>query len=150
MTTTPNSEDISIMSSLDDMCRNYEEHHDQDLRKLRTAVAALVARNAELEAERDAWKLAAWHARDERDAKTERAAFLIAQRDALIEERDALRVRLANIADHCRDVYGIVPMLPIDETSISGATEALTAFCMMIGIERIDIGLAPTQDKTND
>ena len=78
------------------------------------AVAALLARNAELEAERD----------------------------ALAAENKALQSRLSGLADHCRRVYDIVPQLPIDERSMEGATDALHAFCIMLGVNRIDIDAA--------
>ena len=47
--------------------------------------------------------------------------------------------RLRSIADHCRDVYAIVPSLPIEPSTMESATDALHAFCLMLGIERIDI-----------
>ena len=88
------------------------------------AVAALLARNAELEAERD----------------------------ALAAENKALQSRLSGLADHCRRVYDVVPQLPIDERSMEGATDALHAFCIMLGVNGIDIdaALARTPAKEND
>ena len=99
------------------------------------AVAALIARNAELEAERDA--LAA-----ERDKQQDTSREWAQRASALAAENKALQSRLSGLADHCRRVYDIVPQLPIDERSMEGATDALHAFCIMLGVNSIDIDAA--------
>lgn len=73
---------------------------------------------------------------------------LIAERDALIEDNRAMQSRLSALANHCRRIYDIVPMLPIDESSMEGATDALHAFCLMIGVNGIDIDSARTPTPT--
>ena len=108
------------------------------------AVAALLARNAELEAERDA--LAA-----ERDKQQDTSREWAQRASALAAENKALQSRLSGLADHCRRVYDIVPQLPIDERSMEGATDALHAFCIMLGVNGIDIDAARTPAaKEND
>lgn len=135
----------------------------EELRKAiaaRTAVAALIARNAELEAERD-------EAREWRRDVCERLGLDCAQGaewaaediwgvllkevergEALAAENLALQFRLSGLADHCRRVYDIVPALPIDERSTEGATDALHAFCIMLGVNGIDIDAARTPAAT--
>lgn len=71
---------------------------------------------------------------DAEDIEKARAYFA-----ELIAERDDLKRRLTSIADHCRDVYAVVPCLPIEESTMDAATDALVAFCNMLGIEGIDI-----------
>jgi len=173
-----------------------------------SAVAALIARNAELEAERDASDKYTWadgfppkhhaeewfladtkfgpmalrnlpeeYAHDYTSADhtyvmqdtvkrwmqlpdSEFIAYaskgeifeLRAERDALSAENKALQSRLSGLADHCRRVYDVVPQLPIDERSMEGATDALHAFCIMLGVNGIDIdaALARTPAKGND
>lgn len=102
------------------------------------AVTDLIARNAELEAERDALRKMWRQAED--DIKS-RAA-----------DNKALQSRLSVLADHCRRVYDIVPQLPIDERSMEGATDALHAFCIMLGVNGIDIDAArtPANGETNN
>ena len=41
--------------------------------------------------------------------------------------------------DSIRTVYDAVPSLPIDETTMDAATDALHAFCLLVGIHKIDI-----------
>jgi len=105
-TTTPSGADVDPLAVMDldrlhaaswrgiSMDRSLRNQLANESSAARTAVAALIARNAELEAERDAlvaWKVVAWQARDERDAETKRAATLITERDALAAENKALR-----------------------------------------------------------
>jgi hypothetical protein len=58
---------------------------------------------------------------------------------AVYAERDALQTRLKEVSDICREVYQKTPMLPVDELTMEGATDALNAFCLMLGIVGIDI-----------
>jgi hypothetical protein len=58
---------------------------------------------------------------------------------AVYAERDALHARLKEVSDICREVYQKTPMLPVDESTMEAATDALHAFCLMLGIVGIDI-----------
>ena len=133
-TTTPSGADvlraIDVVIEMEDSCGGDEYcgsttcHNCRriavafgGLKKARTAVAALIARNAELEAERDA--LAA-----ERDKQQDTSREWAQRASALAAENKALQSRLSGLADHCRRVYDVVPQLPIDERSMEGATDA--------------------------
>jgi hypothetical protein len=54
-------------------------------------------------------------------------------------ERDRAAERLRDLHDSIRTVYDTVPSLPIDETTMDAATDALHAFCLLVGIHKIDI-----------
>jgi Lar family restriction alleviation protein len=53
--------------------------------------------------------------------------------------RDRAAERLRDLHDSIRTVYDTVPSLPIDETTMDAATDALHAFCLLVGIHKIDI-----------
>jgi len=96
------------------------------------AVSDLLARNAELEAERDAlaaWKMQAWQARDERDAETKRAAILIAERDALVADNLALREALAIVTDKTDGALAAVAKV----AELLAAAERVTAAFRALG-----------------
>lgn len=149
-TTTPSGADVDVLTVLNRAAsfaargrlrapeysaRQCAKENREDQAAI-AAVAALIARNAELEAERDALRKMWRQAED--DIKS-RAA-----------DNKALQSRLSGLADHCRRVYDIVPQLPIDERSMEGATDALHAFCIMLGVNGIDIDSARTPAKGND
>lgn len=98
----------------------------------RTAVAALIARNAELEAERNEWKLAAWKARDERDAETTRANAMRENAERYLwlrNESICYPYSVTKASPWC--VYGpdsdAYPSRPIDREELDAAVDAARA-----------------------
>lgn len=197
-TTTPSGADVDVLAVLNRAAsfaargrlrapeysaRQCAKENREDQAAI-AAVAALLARNAEMEAERDGLRDAlrpfgtyaatlekngyrpedmtgpdgrepAFHAVKFTKADVFKARELAAgaqpDRDDLAAENKALQSRLSGLADHCRRVYDIVPQLPIDEGSMEGATDALHAFCIMLGVNGIDIDAARTPAaKGND
>ena len=69
---------------------------------------------------------------DEFDAARAAVSYLIA-------DNAALRMRLHDIADSCRIVYGKVPALPLTTETMEAATHALHEFCLLVGVHNIDI-----------
>lgn len=113
-TTTPSGAEIDIVAVLREQADRYREADAQPLEQCATAVAALIARNAELEAERKARMsaddvlsaiedsaicLGNWgELHEARDLR--RAAYtLIAERDALAAENKALQEALQAMVD---------------------------------------------------
>ena len=47
---------------------------------------------------------------------------------------------LRDLHDSIREVYAMVPALPIEEGTVSDATNALHAFCLLVGIHKVDVG----------
>lgn len=102
------------------------------MRDLRTAVAALIARNAALEAERNEWKLAAWKARDERDAETTRANAMRENAERYLwlrNESICYPYSVTKASPWC--VYGpdsdAYPSRPIDREELDAAVDAARA-----------------------
>ena len=52
---------------------------------------------------------------------------------------------LRDLHDSIRIVYDAVPTLPITAETMDAATDALHAFCLMVGIHKVDID-TPTED----
>lgn len=51
--------------------------------------------------------------------------------------------RLHGIEDSCRKVYAAIPPLPVTQETADAATDALHAFCFMLGAHQIDVDLKP-------
>lgn len=48
--------------------------------------------------------------------------------------------QLRDLHDSIRTVYDAVPALPITADTMDAATDALHAFCLLVGIHRVDVG----------
>jgi hypothetical protein len=48
--------------------------------------------------------------------------------------------QLRDLHDSIRTVYDAVPALPITADTVGAATDALHAFCLLVGIHRVDVG----------
>jgi hypothetical protein len=95
-------------------------------------IRELIARNAELEAERNEWKLAAWKARDERDAETTRANAMRENAERYLwlrNESICYPYSVTKASPWC--VYGpdsdAYPSRPIDREELDAAVDAARA-----------------------
>lgn len=93
----------------------------EDLRKIRGIQAAIGASDEIAEMYRDAC-----------------CAFVRTHGPALLARQEG-EDRLRDLHHAIRLVYGCVPNLPIDESTMDAATDALHNFCLMVGIHEVDV-----------
>lgn len=58
---------------------------------------------------------------------------------SLIAQRDALRTELADLHVSLATIYNAVPSLPVEPETMDAATDALHAFCLLVGIYKVNI-----------
>lgn len=119
---------VDVLAALDEEIRSLESgmKSSSHLRQTRTAVAALIARNAELESEQtNAQATGTLYSLIVSNLRS-RKKQLIAERDALAAENKALRAALKEIAEHPRDLTGAPDMVAIaaNALAISAHTSA--------------------------
>lgn len=73
-------------------------------------------------------------------AETEEAAIAAWNTRTHSAEIAGALEQLRDLYDSIRTVYDAVPALPITADTMDAATDALHAFCLLVGIHRVDVG----------